>query len=142
MKSSVRERSAGGLVIQAGKIAMIQVKNLEGRILWTFPKGHVESGESDASAALREVNEETGWQCEILGSTQFALVHYQFKRANQPVDKTVVWFVMRPIKKVQKRDPQEILKTGWFSLKRAEGIVVYPSDKKLLSKLKKNSLRF
>jgi 8-oxo-dGTP pyrophosphatase MutT (NUDIX family) len=32
---------------------------------WTFPKGKVEPGESDAECALREVSEETGLECRL-----------------------------------------------------------------------------
>jgi len=32
---------------------------------WTFPKGKVEDGETDEQAAVREVEEETGLQCEL-----------------------------------------------------------------------------
>jgi 8-oxo-dGTP pyrophosphatase MutT (NUDIX family) len=34
---------------------------------WTFPKGKAEPGESDESCALREVLEETGFEC-LLGA--------------------------------------------------------------------------
>ncbi|MCW1930142.1 MAG: NUDIX domain-containing protein [Candidatus Kerfeldbacteria bacterium] len=33
---------------------------------WSFPKGHIEPGEKVETAALREVLEETGLQCEIV----------------------------------------------------------------------------
>lgn len=35
---------------------------------WSFPKGHVEVGESVEDTAVREVLEETGFQCEIVRS--------------------------------------------------------------------------
>lgn len=33
---------------------------------WSFPKGHVEEGESDIDAARREVKEETGLDTELI----------------------------------------------------------------------------
>ena len=115
---------------------MIRVKNLEGRSLWTFPKGHLEKGETDAQAALREVHEETGWKCRIASSRKpFAQAHYRFKRKNKLVNKTVVWFRMRPGIRNQARDASEVLKVGWFSLKTAKEKVRYPSDEFLLQKL-------
>jgi len=49
--------SAGGVVVKDGKIAFVKFPEGEGI---TFPKGHVEQGESYEQAALREVSEETG----------------------------------------------------------------------------------
>jgi 8-oxo-dGTP pyrophosphatase MutT (NUDIX family) len=52
------EKTAGGIVLgDGGTIAMVKSKNSQS---WLFPKGHVESGETDEQAALREINEECG----------------------------------------------------------------------------------
>lgn len=137
-----RERSAGGIVTKNEhpvEVLMVQVKNLENKIVWTFPKGHLEKGETSRQAALREVREETGWQCSILpqkGKKNFAQVHYRFARNGIKVYKEVVWFLMQPLKKVGTMDPEEIRKTRWFSASQAARKVAYPSDKKLLSALK------
>lgn len=49
-------RAAGGVVTnERGELLMIQ---LRGR--WDLPKGHIDAGEDSLSAALREVEEETG----------------------------------------------------------------------------------
>jgi 8-oxo-dGTP pyrophosphatase MutT (NUDIX family) len=51
---------AGGIVISNSKptkvVMLFRVENDD----WSFPKGHVESGETFEEAALREVEEETG----------------------------------------------------------------------------------
>ena len=60
-----KEFSAGGLVRRGGKVLMVKVCNLKGEEVWTFPKGHVEKGETPMEAALREVEEETGWRCRL-----------------------------------------------------------------------------
>lgn len=53
-----RTRSAGGIVLgDRGTIAL--VRNARGGA-WTFPKGHIDEGESDEEAAVREIREETG----------------------------------------------------------------------------------
>lgn len=54
----VRKRSAGGIVIgDGGTVALVRNKNGPA---WTFPKGHVDEGETDEEAARREIREETG----------------------------------------------------------------------------------
>lgn len=51
------ERSAGGLVFTPGRKVLLILDRYG---FWTFPKGHVETGETDEEAAQREVHEETG----------------------------------------------------------------------------------
>lgn len=117
---------------------MVQVRNLQGQIVWTFPKGHIEHNETPIQAAFREVQEETGWKCGFFSGDRprhFENVHYEFRRGPKRVKKKVLWFLMKPVIKTGKKDPEEILKVGWFSLDRSKEKAVYPSDKKLLKKL-------
>jgi 8-oxo-dGTP pyrophosphatase MutT (NUDIX family) len=139
-----REHSAGGLVLRKKgskkeKILMVRVRNLEKRMVWTFPKGHLEKDETPEQAAIREVEEETGWNCKVRPFSKnkrtFERVGYFFKRGPSLVKKQVDWFLMEPVKKTGKRDPKEILQTGWFSLEQAKKKVRYPSDIQLLQKL-------
>ena len=52
------DNTAGGIVIgDGGAIAMVLSKNSSA---WLFPKGHIEDGETDEEAAIREIQEETG----------------------------------------------------------------------------------
>lgn len=128
--------SAGGLVLKKNplKILMVRVKNLEGRKVWTFPKGHLEKGETAAQAALREVREETGWLCRIppRRSRPLLKVQYFFMREKSKVLKKVVWFLMEPVRKSGSRDPDEILRVRWAGLPSAVRLAQYPSDKKIL----------
>ncbi|HRH55272.1 MAG TPA: NUDIX domain-containing protein [Candidatus Paceibacterota bacterium] len=51
-------RCAGGIVLgDHGTIALVRRDQGRG---WTFPKGHIDEGETDEEAALREISEETG----------------------------------------------------------------------------------
>lgn len=56
-----REKSCGALVYRTknGEIELLLLKHRFGGH-WSFPKGHVEEGESEVETALREVWEETG----------------------------------------------------------------------------------
>jgi ADP-ribose pyrophosphatase YjhB (NUDIX family) len=127
-----KEYAAGGVVGRAGKILLVQVRNLEGKIVWTFPKGHLEKNETWLSAALREVEEETGWKCRNLGL--LSNVTYRFRREGKPVFKRVRWYRMEPVEKTGMPDADEIRKTKWIDAKSAGRSLSYPSDERVLSR--------
>jgi 8-oxo-dGTP pyrophosphatase MutT (NUDIX family) len=59
---------------------------------WTFPKGHLEAGESSAAAAIREVYEETGIQGELGALVQ--TIYYDVVKKGRTLHKQVDFFVM------------------------------------------------
>ena len=68
-------RAAGGLVVRDGhdgaEVLLVHRPKYDD---WTFPKGKVDPGESDEDAAVREVEEETGYRCALeieLPSTRY-----------------------------------------------------------------------
>jgi 8-oxo-dGTP pyrophosphatase MutT (NUDIX family) len=105
-------RSAGGLVVEAGRILLISTQS--GR-RWQLPKGHIEMGETAEQAALREVREETG----VTG------------RVVAPLSEVEYWFVEKGARRVHKRvdyflldyvcgsaadfDAAEVSGAEWFS---------------------------
>ncbi len=113
---------------------MVKVRNLEGVEVWTFPKGHLEDGETSEIAAVREVLEETGYECDII--KPFEKVQYFFQREDVLVKKFVTWFLMKPIGKTGVHDPEEIMETEWVSFAEATQRAKYKSDQQLLAKLK------
>jgi ADP-ribose pyrophosphatase YjhB (NUDIX family) len=133
------EHSAGGLVVRAGKVLLVQVENLKGEIVWCLPKGHLEEGETAEQAALREVEEETGWRCRVVEKLE--RVHYFFKRQGKLVSKDVDWFVMAAGKKVGTPDAVEVRAVKWAPLEKARELLKYPSDLKMLEKWEKTHER-
>jgi 8-oxo-dGTP pyrophosphatase MutT (NUDIX family) len=129
------EFSAGGIVQDGDNLLMVEVENLDGDHIWTFPKGHIEKGEKAEEAALREVQEETGYSC--LAVKPFDRVQYWFRRNGELTKKTVTWFLMTPVEKTGTHDTDEILRTEWVTFEEAKKRAQYKSDKKLLAKLNK-----
>jgi 8-oxo-(d)GTP phosphatase len=94
---------------------------------WSLPKGKAERGETPEVTALREVLEETGYDCRIvasLGTTRY--------RISGGV-KEVAWYAMRPLPKspgFEKND--EIDQIRWLSRRRAAESLDYEFDRELV----------
>lgn len=61
------EKSCGAILFkrEAGKLSLLLLHETRSRF-WSFPKGHMEAGETEEQTALREVLEETGLQVTLL----------------------------------------------------------------------------
>lgn len=57
---------AGCVIKQDGKYLVVQEKGPKVYGLWNLPAGRVDKGETIEEAAIREVNEETGYNVELL----------------------------------------------------------------------------
>ena len=55
-----------GIVNKDDKILMVKRAKKEGDLLWVFPGGKIEDGETSEEACIREVNEETGLNVSIV----------------------------------------------------------------------------
>ena len=66
-----RANSAGAAVfrIEDGRLAVLVIRYGS---RWSFPKGHIEPGETEQQAALREVKEETGVDATLLPGFRYA----------------------------------------------------------------------
>ncbi len=60
---------------------------------WDFPKGHIESGETEKKALQREVFEETGIKNLVLAPEFKKTIKYFFRQNNKTVFKTVVFYL-------------------------------------------------
>ncbi len=133
-KGNIRyEFSAGGIVLDdKNRVLIIKTKNLKNQIVYTFPKGHIEKGESSKQAALREVKEETGVEAEVVQKIKD--VEYWFYHDKIKVHKKVSWYFMRPIK-IDSNKNIEVEEIFWYDIKEVEKILSYNSDKELVNDL-------
>tara|TARA_Y100000310_G_scaffold67752_1_gene63135 strand:- start:3376 stop:3807 length:432 start_codon:yes stop_codon:yes gene_type:complete len=62
---------------------------------WDFPKGHLEKGETEKGAALREVEEETGLKDITFLKGFEQRIEYYFQVKGETIFKTVVFFLAK-----------------------------------------------
>jgi 8-oxo-dGTP diphosphatase len=100
---------------------------------WTLPKGHLEGDESDADAAVREVWEETGVRGEL--EDQISKIVYGYTYKGRPVEKRVVFFLMRATTtEVTPQSSEGITDAGWFTSDQAIAMIGYDQVRDVLAR--------
>lgn len=94
-----REKSAGIVIFRRDglpRFLLLKYKRLNDErgehAYWDFPKGHVEAGETETQAALREAEEETGLSDIVLVKGFKETIEYYF-RTDDTIRKQVVFFL-------------------------------------------------
>jgi 8-oxo-dGTP diphosphatase len=70
MTESVQPPVSTAIIVHDGRVLMARRRQQEGKLLWAFPGGGIEAGESPEEAAVREVAEEVGLEVaavQVLG---------------------------------------------------------------------------
>ena len=122
----VWEKSCGALVVRregdSYYILMIRHKPKGNR---SFPKGHMEAGETEYATALREVMEETAARVAIVSDFRSTV---QYSPA-PGVMKEVVYFLAFTTNPDIKAREGEIAEVEWIPLERAEECLAHENDK-------------
>lgn len=108
-------------------ILLIRKKNSP---LWTLPKGHQENDESIQETALREVKEETGFNCRI--EKKAGEIQFQYQKNGQNFLEKVHYFFMVPIGNVNAFDTGEIEEIRWVEIEKAPNLLFYQNEKNLV----------
>ena len=120
--------AAGGVVLnrEDGRRTRVAVIHRPKYMDWSLPKGKLEKGESFKEAALREVEEETGFRCEEL--RELPSVSYLDRKERT---KLVRYWLMEPIK--GKFEPHgEVDELRWLTVREAGDLLSYDHDRALV----------
>ncbi|MCW2499489.1 MAG: hydrolase [Frankiales bacterium] len=137
----VDETSAGGLVLDrrgpGARGALIGRLDRRGRLLWSLPKGHVEAGETEPQAAVREVQEETGILGEVVG--KLGTIDFWFVADGRRVHKTVHHFLLLavdPDRGLELSDEDvEVSEVAWVPVAELPARLAYADERRLLEKV-------
>jgi 8-oxo-(d)GTP phosphatase len=121
-------RAAGGAVLRTGPGRQVEVLLVHrpGYRDWTLPKGKVERGEADEECALREVAEETGYEC-LLGP-ELGASRYRDRRGR---DKGVRYWAMTA-RDGAFHSNAEVDEIRWVPLPAAGRQLSYPGDRAII----------
>lgn len=124
-------RAAGGAVLRTDSARRTEVLLVHrpGHRDWTLPKGKVELDEPEEDCALREVAEETGFEC-LLGP-ELGTSRYRDRRGR---DKAVRYWAMT-VREGEFRPNEEVDEVRWASLADAARDLSYPGDRQILEAL-------
>ncbi|MDZ7578350.1 MAG: NUDIX hydrolase [Candidatus Nanopelagicales bacterium] len=130
------ETSAGGLVVDSmsddAHALLISRYDRRKRLIWSFPKGHVEEGETDQQAAIREVKEETGIAARVV--EPLGPIDFWFMAEGRRIHKTVHHFLMLAEGGELSAEDPEVVSVEWVPLTAVFGRLVYADERKLLKK--------
>ncbi len=133
------EVSAGGLVLDTSadplRAILISRHDRRGRVIWSFPKGHLEAGETAEMAAVREVEEETGIKAVVVEA--LGTVDFWFTAEDHRIHKTVHHFLMHAVGGEARGDDSEVLSAEWVALDRAAARLAYADERRLLHKARR-----
>lgn len=124
------EKSCGGVVFtrSGDEIRYLIIRHTGGHC--GFPKGHIESGETEQETALREIYEEVGLQVSLLDYR----LEDAYPLPNKPgVIKQVIYFPGEFSGQCIRIQPEEILETYLVSYEEAMALLPFPEAKRILT---------
>lgn len=136
---NVHQVSAGGVAhrIDEGCIEVVLIKtSSEGR--WQLPKGMIDPGETEETAALREVREEAGIVCEIIEPLD--VIEYWFVAAfdgpQRRYQKKVHFYLMKFLEGDVNDHDHEVVEARWVRIDKAKMMLAFDTEKALIVKAK------
>lgn len=130
----MQEKSSGTIVFNNDQFLLLHY--ISGH--WDFPKGHIESGESEQQTALRELEEETSIPKSMVSLVPGfkETIHYQYMRKGNLMNKTVVFFLVKTDQKDVKISSEHI-GYKWLPYDQAIEQLTFENAKNMLRIAKK-----
>ena len=126
----IKEKSSGAIIYKICNqtLYFLIIKQTLGH--FSFPKGHIENGENEEEAAIREIREETGYD---------VILDIHFKEVNsyspsEGVIKEVVFFIGEVVSGIENPQKEEVSDISWYSYENARKVLTYESDIFILDK--------
>jgi 8-oxo-dGTP pyrophosphatase MutT (NUDIX family) len=131
-REALEETSAGGIVfrLERGKPRYLLIRDSYQN--WGFPKGHLEPGEEPATAAVREVAEETGLRA-LLVRGLIDTIDWDFRFRGQPIHKVCHFFLMESRRaRTSPQRAEGITACRWMSFDEAQRRISYRNARDVL----------
>ena len=124
---------AGGIVCKPENgephYLIISAKDVKPNI-WVFPKGHIEEGEGESAAALREVAEETGVAAQVL--LPLGEITFPAQNNGRESPQRAKFYLMRWLFDAPTAITREHRTVQWLPLDQALQQLTFPESKRLL----------
>lgn len=125
------EKSCGALIFFRKRqgVRILLVKNHNGRY-WSFPKGHMELGETEEQTAVREIKEETGLDVRLIEGFREVSDYCPYSN----IKKRVVFFLAQSFTDDVHEQAEEIADHIWVDLQQARKYCTYDNDLRVIEK--------
>lgn len=127
-----KQVSAGGAAFREidGKIEVALVLMIP-EMRWQLPKGIIDPGETPEQAALREVREEAGIECELVEPIETIEYWFVDSRSGTEVriHKFVHFYLMRYVSGDVADHDHEVAEARWFPVDEAVSTLAFDSER-------------
>jgi 8-oxo-dGTP pyrophosphatase MutT (NUDIX family) len=100
---------------------------------WSLPKGHIEEGETQEQAAVREVEEETGLKAKIVAPID-EVVYFYRRTGGELIRKVVYHFLMEVTGGEQGGPNWEVSEVRMVPIGEAHKLLSYKNDHEIVRK--------
>ena len=127
----MKEKSCGAIVYKKenNELKFLLVYQNNGH--YSFPKGHMEEGETELETTIREIKEETN--LDVLVNTDFR-ISIEYLLSSKNIMKEAVYFLAIPTSSDLQNQEGEIDSCGWYSYEDAMNLLEFDNIKEVFEK--------